>query len=224
MTDVVARLPSSPTGSFERAMAAGMSDALPVPYAQILDPYLTPVAWLPWLAAHHAVDLWFDDWPEARKREMIAQCAGVSTVYPDDPPLGDLKGTLKGLKRYLEFVDATIIDRKAHPQRFTFGRAPITRTPIGHEAFTAHYLIEVSLRRPPLCFQIGRASFGHSALTKVDVTPMARVKRAMVIAKTPETLYSVTFAWRRPIAVSDGIALDGSHIIGGYIDRTRFDS
>lgn len=224
MSDVVAHLPASPTGPFERAMAAGMSDDLPVPYAQILDPYQTPVAWLPWLAAHHAVDLWFDDWPEARKREMIAQCAGVSTVHPDDPPLGELKGTLKGLKRYLEFVDATIIDRKAHPQRFTFSRSPITRTPIGHEAFTAHYLIEVALTRPPRCFQIGRAPFDIGALTKVDTTPMDRVKRAMAIAKTPDTLYSVTFAWRRPISVSDGIAIDGSHIIGGYANRTRFDS
>ncbi len=205
MTDVAALLPPPSTGPFERAMAAGMSDDLPVPYAQILNPYLSPVRFLPWLAVHHSVDLWFDDWPEARKREMIAQCAGVSTVYPADPPLGEMKGTLKGLKRYLEFVDATIIDRKAHPERFVFGRSPITRTPIAHEAFTAHYLIKVLLPPPANGFQIGRSAMGRSFLTVVDRTPMERVKRAMVVAKTPDTLYSVTFAWRRPVSVSDGI-------------------
>ena len=136
MTDVVALLPATPTGPFERAMAAGMSDDLPVPYAQILNPYDTPVIWLPWLAAHHAVDLWFDDWPEARKREMIAQCAGVSTVYPDDPPLGELKGTLKGLKRYLEFVDATIVDRKGRVDADGSGEARHgDREDTGHALF-----------------------------------------------------------------------------------------
>ncbi len=38
MTDVAALLPPPSTGPFERAMAAGMSDDLPVPYAQILNP------------------------------------------------------------------------------------------------------------------------------------------------------------------------------------------
>ncbi|WP_348640128.1 phage tail protein, partial [Rhizobium sp. FKY42] len=53
MAEVKPLLPSS-SGAFEYALAAGMSDDLPVPYAQIMDPYQTPVRFLPWLAAHHS--------------------------------------------------------------------------------------------------------------------------------------------------------------------------
>ncbi|KKX24311.1 phage tail protein I [Rhizobium sp. LC145] len=210
------------TGPLEWAMAAGASDDLPVPYAQIMNPYETPLAFLPWLAAHHSVDLWFDDWSEARKREMIAQSAGLSAVYPASP-LAALKGTLAGLKRYLAFVDAEIVDRIAHPARFTFGRAILGRAPVHHRSFVAHYLVRVSLEAPANRFQIGRSAFGRAALRPVDLEPLRRVKRAMTIAKIPETQYSVTFAWRRPITVQDGIPIDGSHIVGGWRDRLRLD-
>ena len=43
----------------------------------------------------------------------------------------------------------------------------------------------------------------------------------MTISKAPETLYSATFAWRRRIRLSDAIPLDGSHHLGGFVDRTR---
>lgn len=213
---------SDGTGPLERAMAAGMSDDLPVPYSQIMAPYQTPAEFLPWLAAHHSVDLWFDDWSEDRKREMIAQSAGVSTVYPASP-LAALKGTLAGLKRYLEFVDAEIVDRIAHPARFTFGRAVVGRAPVHHRSFVAHYLVKVSLEAPANRFQVGRSALGRAALRPVDLEPLRRVKRAMTIAKIPETQYSVTFAWRRPITVQDGVLIDGSHIVGGWRDRLRLD-
>lgn len=204
--------------AFEKALIAGMTDDLPVPYNVIMDPYRTPARFLPWLAAHHSVDLWYDDWSEERKREMIAQCAGVSTDYPASP-LAALKGTLVGLKRYLAFVDADIIDRIAHPARFTFGRAVIGRTPIAHQPFTAHYLVHVTLRAPKNHFQIGRSAFGRAALTSVDLEPIHRARRAMVTAKTPDTLYTVTFAWRRPITLQDAVMIDGGASPGGYRQR-----
>ncbi|AYM56381.1 MULTISPECIES: phage tail protein I [Agrobacterium tumefaciens complex] len=204
--------------AFEKALIAGMTDDLPVPYDVIMDPYRTPARFLPWLAAHHSVDLWYDDWAEERKREMIAQCAGVSTAYPASP-LAALKGTLVGLKRYLAFVDADIIDRIAHPARFTFGRAVIGRTPIAHQPFTAHYLVHVTLRAPKNHFQIGRSAFGRAALTSVDLEPIRRARRAMVTAKTPDTLYTVTFAWRRPITLQDAVMIDGGTSPGGYRQR-----
>ncbi len=203
-------------------MTAGMSDDLPVPYSELLDPYRTEERFLPWLAAHHSVDLWFDDWPDERKREMIAQAAGVSTLYPGSP-IAALKGTLPGLRRYLEFVDAEIIDRIAHPARFTFGRAVIGRTPIAHKAFVAHYLVKVLMQAPRNRFEIGRGAFGRAASTRVDLEPLRRVKRAMVIAKVPETQYTVSFAWRRGITFNDNILIDGSHVFGGWVDRTRLD-
>jgi P2-related tail formation protein len=222
MGDLKAVLPAS-SGPFEYALAAGMSDDLPVPYDEIMDPYRTPERFVPWLAAHHSVDLWFDDWPVERKREMIAQCAGVSTVCPDDPPLGEMKGTLKGLERYLAFVDAELIDRIAHPSRFTFGRAVLGRTPIGHQAFVAHYLVRVTLPAPKNRFQIGRAALGRAAMTLIDKEPMRRVKLAMAVSKAADTQYTVTFAWRRGITFQDNLLIDGSHVFGGFIDRTRLD-
>ena len=204
--------------AFEKALIAGMTDDLPIPYDVIMDPYRTPTRFLPWLAAHHSVDLWYDDWSEERKREMIAQCAGVSTDYPASP-LAALKGTLVGLKRYLSFVDADIIDRIAHPARFTFGRAVLGRTPIAHQPFTAHYLVHVTLRAPKNHFQIGRSAFGRAALTSVDLEPIRRARRAMVTAKTPDTLYTVSFAWRRPITLQDAVKIDGGTSPGGYRQR-----
>ncbi|TRL35493.1 phage tail protein I [Rhizobium straminoryzae] len=221
MSDVTALLPDS-AGRFEKAMAAGMSDELPVPYADIIDPYRTPPRFLPWLAAHHSVDLWFDDWSPDRKREMIAQCAGVSSLYPASP-LGALKGTLQGLKRYLAFVDAEIVDRIAYPARFTFGRAALGRTPLGHRPFVAHYLVKVALKGPANRFQIGRASLGRQALTLIDTEPLRRVKTAMTIAKAAETQYTVTFAWRRGITFQDNLPIDAGHVFGGFIDRARLD-
>ncbi|CUW99303.1 phage tail protein I [Agrobacterium genomosp. 2] len=221
MRDVVALLPSN-SEAFEYALAGGMSDDLAVPFADLMDPYKTEARLLPYLAAHHSVDLWYDDWTEERKREMIAQCAGRSVRYPGSR-LAALKGTLVGLKRYLAFVDAEIVDRIAHPARFTFGRAVIDRTPIAHQPFTAHYLVRVSLNAHRNRFQIGRNAFGRAALTSVDLEPIRRAKRAMFTAKTPDTLYSVSFAWRRGITFNDNIFIDGSHAFGGYMDRKRLD-
>ncbi|MFK0384990.1 phage tail protein I [Agrobacterium sp. NPDC090273] len=221
MSDVSVLLPplSDPV---EQALAGAMLDDLPIPYAVLMDPYQTPARFLPWLAVHHSVDLWFDDWTEERKREMIAQCAGVSTLFPASP-LASLKGTLAGLKRYLAFVDAQIVDRIAHPSRFTFGRAIIGRTPVAHRPFVAHYLVRVTLKAPKNRFQIGRSAFGRAAMTAINLEPIRRAKLAMVTAKTPESLYSVSFAWRRGITFNDNIFIDGSHVFGGYIDRTRLD-
>lgn len=221
MNDVKALLPAS-SQAFERAIAAGMSDTLPVPLDIVMDPYRTPAAFLPWLAGDHSVDLWFDDWSEARKREMVAQCAGVSIVYPASP-LGALKGTLEGLKRYLEFVDAEIVDRIAYPSRFTLGRAVLGRTPVGHQPFVAHYLVKVLLQAHVNRFQIGRSAIGRSALTLVDQERLRRAKLAMAISKFAETQYTVTFAWRRGITFQDNLPIDGSHVFGGFIDRTRLD-
>ncbi len=219
MADVKTLSTSSPL-AFEQAYAAALSDDLPVPYAQIMDPYQTPARFLPWLAAHYSVDLWFDDWSEDRKREMIAQCAGVSTLYPASP-LGELKGTFAGLKRYLAFVDAEVIHRVAHPARFIFGRAVIGQTPINHAAFLAHYLIKVELNAPSRAFQIGRSGFGKAYVRAVELEPLRRAMRAAVISKSLETQYTISFAWRRSITFDDHILIDGSHIFDGWINRLR---
>ncbi|MDQ0314853.1 phage tail protein I [Amorphus orientalis] len=206
--------------AFERALAEATADDLPVPIDQILDPYETPSAFLPFLAAHWSVDLWFDDWAEARKREMIAQSAGRSTIHPGER-LAELKGTREGLKRFLAFVDAEIVRVVSHPCRFVVGRSGVGWRPIAHPPLTAHYLVKLPLQQPAHAFEINRAAIGRASLRSVDLEPIRRAKLAMTVGKAPETLYSVTFAWRRHITLSDSIPLDGSHHIGGFVDRTR---
>ncbi|MCA1868913.1 phage tail protein I [Agrobacterium genomosp. 3] len=217
MADVVPLLTSS-TGPFERAVAAGMSDGLPVPYAVLLDPYRCPAEMLPWLAAQYSVDLWFDEWPEARKREVIAQHAGVSVLY--DGELAALKTTRAAAARYLELVDATIIHKRSHPARFPVGRIVLGKSPINHPPFVARFLVKTTLVQPRGSFCVGRSALGKAALRPRDRRPLERAEKALVVSKAPHTQYSVSFAHRRPITLDDGYDIDAGYVLGSYMDRT----
>lgn len=217
MSDIREIVPAE-CGALERALAAAMSDDLPVPYAQMMDPYQTPGAWLPWLAGHHSVDLWYDDWPEARKREIIAQYAGRSVIYPGEV-LPEMKGSHTGALRYLAFVDAEVIDRVAYPARFVAGRAALGITPLNHPAFKARWLAKVILEKPVNAFVLGRSAAGRAALRTVDLTPIYRAKAALRVAKAPETEYLVSFAWRRRATFGDEIPFGDDLPVGGFIDR-----
>lgn len=217
MSDLQSILPTE-CGPFERALAAAMSDDLPVPYAQLMDPYQTPVAWLPWLAGHHSVDLWYDDWSEARKREIIAQYAGVSILYPGEV-LPELKGTHAGALRFLSFVDAEVIDRVSYPARFVAGRAALGITPLNHPAFKARWLVKVMLEKPVNAFVLGRSAAGLGALRTVDPTPIHRAKNALRVAKAPETEYLVSFAWRRRVTFGDRPSFGDDLPFSGFVDR-----
>ena len=210
MSDVVEILPGN-TPPFTRALAAGMSDDLPVPYRDETDPDTCSPAMLPFLAARESVDLWFEDWPLERKRRMVREARELAA----------LKGTRKGLKRFLEFVDAEIVDVVAHPSRFVLGRSAIGLDPVGHQPFVAHYLIKVTLVRPVAVFEFGKAVLGSSPLTVVDLEPIRRAKIACVAAKAPETAYSVTFAWRRRATFRDILPDEETQHFSGFIDRAR---
>ncbi len=73
---------------------------------RIKSPADTPLAFLPYLAWERGVDLWYEDWPEWKKRRI------VSEAYR----LKGLKGTLAGIDAYLFFVDAKIEDWVVPPQ------------------------------------------------------------------------------------------------------------
>lgn len=47
---------------------------------RIVDPWLCPVRFLPWLAHAYSVDVWSDDWPEATKRRVIAAAPEVHRI------------------------------------------------------------------------------------------------------------------------------------------------
>ena len=196
---------------FETGLVEGLTDTLPIPYSQILDPQTTPVEFLPWLAVHESVDLWYADWPEARKRQMIAEAAELAA----------LKGTHAGAVRYLGYVDAEVIDTVAYPARFVMGQSALGITPINHPAFKARYLVKVYLARPVNAYEMHRSAIGKAALRSVDRTPVLRAKRALEVSKAPETEYLISVAWRRANALRDDIALSEARNVGGWTDRTR---
>lgn len=210
MTSARALLPSN-SRPFERAAADAMSDILPVPIAQIMDPATTLAGFLPFLAFHESVDLWFDDWPAARKRQMVAEALDLAA----------LKGTREGLHRFLSYVDAEVTWLIAHPARFVVGRSAIGVRPVAHRPMVAHYIVKVPLQRPANALRIGRAALGRAALTRVDLEPLRRAKIAMSISKDVASLYTVTFAHRRRARFGDRLPMDGSIKFGGFIHRPR---
>lgn len=196
---------------FTRAVSHAASNGLPVPFAEIMDPATTPAAFLPFLAFHESVDLWFDDWPIERKRRMVAEATGLAA----------LKGTREGLRRFLDYVDGEVTWLIAHPARFVLGRSAIGVRPIAHRPMVAHYIVKVPLVRPANAFVVGRAVLGRSALTRVSLEPLRRAKVAMTISKEPATLYSTTFAHRRRARFGDALPMGGSVKFGGFIHRPR---
>ena len=203
-------LPSNST-AFERAVAAAMTDELPVPLAAIMDPATSPERFLPFLAAHRSVDLWFSDWPVERKRQMIANAIRLAR----------LKGTRAGTLAFLEYVDAELLDIIAHPARFVIGRAVIGRTPIGHKPFSARHLVKVHTFRPPRCFVIGRTPIGRAPFVTPSREPFNRALAALRVAKAPETEYRVDFGHKRQWRLEDNIPLADELPLGAYLDRTR---
>ena len=176
-----------------------------------MDAAQTPAAFLPFLAAHESVDLWFDDWSETRKRQMVA----------DAHSLAPLKGTRDGAEAFLQYVDAELVDAVAYPAPFVMGRARIGRTPIAQPAFVAHYLLKIITYAPPRAFRMGGAALGRARLRTPSREPFNRALAALRIAKAPETEIRVDFAFVRRMTLADAIPLDGSHKLGDFVERTK---
>lgn len=219
MSDVRALLPSS-SDVADSALAEGVADTLPVPLDVEMNPYTASLANLPYLAAHHSVDYWYDDWPEERKREIIAHYSGRSTTYPGEV-LPELKGTRLGTERYLAYADGELLDTVAYPQRVVLGRSVIRRAPIGHPPFMARHLVKVETQKPARAAVIGRGVFGRSPVKTPSREKIERARLAMKTAMAPHSEYRVSFAHMRIISIDDNIDIDGGFEIGQYVDRTR---
>jgi len=193
--------------TFEKGLAAGFDDTLPVAIREALDPDTAPVALLDHLAALEGVPLWFGQWSEARKRQMLKEALR----------LGMMRGTLEGLDRLLAYVDAQIIIRRAWPLRWFAGSAYAGVTPFGGEPFRGRYTVKVALEKKPgaLFANLGHADvdFAHST----DLGPIRRSMTAMRAAKTPETEYLVAFDWRRRARFGDFDTFADATF--GYVDR-----
>ena len=211
MTNPAALLPSS-SDLFEVAASSAMDDGgLPVPIQQIVDPATSPVAFLPWLAAHESVDLWFPDWAESRKRLVIANA----------PTDAWLKGTRAAAVRFLSYVDGALLDAVAYPARFAVGRAVLGHTPVNHPPFLARYLVNVATVEPGNPFVMGRAAIAASSVRNPDMTPINRCLMALRVARAPETQIRVSFAHHRPLSIDDAPPLDGSAFLGQWVARSN---
>lgn len=219
MTIVGDLLPPDSSGPWEGAVAAGMSDLLPVPYDVLMDPYRCPVEFQPWLAAHYSVDLWYEDWPEARKREVIAQAAGRSKLYPGE--IAELKGTRLGARRYLEHVEGQILDFISHPHRPFTRHYAIGRMLYGHPPFKAVYLIKVTVPAPKLGYCVGRHPVGRRPIRKASLEPLKRASRAVRVAKAPETQILLDFRTARPLRAGDAVPAGDAYRAGQYLSRSR---
>ncbi|MGO4287551.1 phage tail protein [Bosea sp. TAB14] len=194
------------SGAYEWATMEGAEAQLPIPIPQLVDPASTTLPFLPFVAVHNGVKLWFDDWSEARKRAMAA-----------DWELPDLVGTRIGLRRFLAYVDAELISAVAHPRRFVAGLSAVGVQPLQFPAFTARYLFKVRLLRHVRGCVTGRGTAGNHAAVPVDLEPIRRAKIAATVSKGPGTQYTATFAHRRRPRFDEmqfGMGFDD------FIDRT----
>ncbi|MCX5512283.1 phage tail protein I [Kaistia algarum] len=210
MSAAGAILPTS-AGPFERALADAMSDTLPVPIAAVFDPAQTPSAFIPWLAVHDGVRLWFSDWPEELKRLVIE----------DAPVLAGKVGLRTASVRMLFYVDGSLLDVVSYPTPFVQGRAVIGRTPIGHPAFVARHLVKVETAAPAGAFVMGRAAIGSARYRTPSREKIRRALIALATAKSPESEYRADFGHKRPLLLADAPSLDGSHHLGEFVARNK---
>lgn len=207
------------SGAFERAAAAGMSDALPAPIRQVKDPAATPLAFLPFLAAERGVDLWYSDWSEARKRQMVAHAVQLAA----------LKGTVAGPQAYLAYVDGTILDRIAYPSRpFAGGGVAGTalsayadRATVDFPTFAATYLVRVATTLPRRAAVAGRSFANRCFARALDHEPLRRCIAALRVAKGPETRIRVDFQTHRQLTAGDAVLAGGGYRAGQSLPRIR---
>lgn len=89
-------LPPNATG-LERGLAATAErvSAVPLPLVELWDPQTCPIELLPWLAWGLSVDSWDAGWPEATKRDAVAQSVAEHRI----------KGTRASVEAALKRLD-----------------------------------------------------------------------------------------------------------------------
>jgi P2-related tail formation protein len=199
---------------FERALAAAMSDILPVPVREKLDPDTTSEEFLPFLAHGEAVKLWFDDWPVARKRHVAKEWL---------KSYASIIGTRAALEPFLALVEADLIDRISNPTYFVIGETPISDgMRVGHGPHYLTALVKASPVAEPDHFTIGVTPVDQPIrVHDIDTTALDRAKAAMRAAKAPETHYTVDFGWLRPATFDDAVPFDEARRFDALIEREK---
>ncbi len=217
MSDVKTVLPSG-SETFEKALAAGMSDALPVPFAEQLDPYRARADLLKWLGHRASLDLWFDDWSDERKREAIAQAAGASTLF--DGELAALKTTRGGAMRYLALVDGAIVDAVSYPALAICDEAFCDDAVLDHPPFLATYLVKVETAEPHAAF-VGSAFADEDFAGETITEPYDRCLVALRAAKATHTEIRADFQNARVLTAGDAVAAGDAYLAGQYLARIK---
>jgi len=164
------------------------------------DPYKCSPEHLPFLAYGRGVDLWYDDWPEWRKRRITAEIYGMK----------GLKGTRPGLAKYLSFVDAELVESYIPPRAVVAMTQPQSALAAWRARFAEIrlYPFAVRGRRP------GYMATGQGRATLAIVGRMAALpnvaglhygRRATMVDGGVETL----------LRSLDQIRIDGSDIAVG---------
>lgn len=111
---LVTLLPPNAT-TLERALEAGVSriSEIDTPVDTLLDPALIAARWLPWLAWGLSVDAWDSAWPEATKRQAVAESIALHRM----------KGTRASVDLILSRIDtlARVIEWHEEPGRLKPG-------------------------------------------------------------------------------------------------------
>lgn len=196
---------------FERASAAGLADNLPVPLRQILDPATSPAPFLPFLAAHASVDLWYGDWSDARKRLMIASAISLASQ----------KGTRAAAAAFLPFVDGVLVDALRYPARPFAGRAFADRAVADAPPWKARYLVRVPSVLPTEAAVAGRAFAGRSFARRLDLEPIRRAIAALRVAKSDAAEIRVDFQNWRPLRAGDAVPAGGGYRAGQHLQRSK---
>lgn len=170
--------------------AADLTEArildIPAPLADLWHPDRCPAPLLPYLAWALSVDLWEDGWSEGRKRRMCWDAIALKR----------LKGTFEGVKRYLAYIDAEVVDAVLPPQAI-FARPPDPqRNARFRERFAQLriYPFRARERADARGFYVGSGFIGSGVAT-VSTARKRYGKRAVIWDHGVETI--VRGAWRR---------------------------
>lgn len=198
-------------------------DLLPTPIRAYWDPRTCPLDALKHLAHAFSVDLWYDDWPEDRKRSVVARSI----------ELHRLKGTRTSPDEFALLVDAQVV-RKILPSDHCWASAPISKAQ--RDAWLArmpeirvYYMNEVGdpgaaafadvsfVGRAFATFDTAEAIYGRRAMLRQNGIE-TRLKRATVETVTTQRAVKVTERAFIP-GLAGSALFEGGYARLGYITK-----
>ena len=197
---------------FERALEAVTARIgdISAPIDTLLDPQRISGEWLPWLAWALSVDMWDSAWPDAVKRDAVAQSIALHRIKGTRQSVAAVLARFDELARIIEWHEAT---PRAQPHTFEI-HLPVAGGAHATAAFADAIVREVS-RVKPL-----REHFtllqGFSAAVGIGVQAVARP----TVARRDDLLLTDDRSqpWDAFLQNEDGEPLQADD--GGFLDTT----